>query len=500
MIRISKNTPLTLNNVKKWINEFVTDFLPNLQQNNDFYLNSFNDVLPFAKKLVTISASATLWDNINVVMPSDNDDMTNNFTDGQKETFKRIMELFDKQSISAQDLGVITQGCTYGMGYELAYMSSDENPTPKVAYIDPTHCFIVFDDTVEINSLYGIYFNEKRDINNKTYVDCYVYDDKFVYNFELNSKLLSIRPMRQAQGSCCNSFSYADIEYLPIGITGEYLPNNQDIDFILSALPHNMGRMPITEYFNNMELQGDFEQVKPTIIMRNKINDFAFKDARTIASNIVKLMKTDNTFGATIDEESLQALMESILTKTGVALPSGYDMQILTKQESFSMISVFGNDLDNKIYDLSMIINFTSDEFAGNVTGVALRLKLFPFKKMVSNKDHYIEKLYKRRIKMYLHALSQLDPTIETFDVAELKISIKRTWEENIQELAQTVAQLYSTGLFSHKYLIEKMPDGDYDIEISQKEIENKNATMQADSNNTSTGDFEALIRSIVGG
>ena len=85
------------------------------------------------------------------------------------------------------------------------------------------------------------------------------------------------------------------------------------------------------------------------------------------------------------------------------------------------------------------------------------------------------------------------------FDVSAVKIDIKRTWEENILELAQVISTLASTGLFSEKYLIEKMPDGEYEIEVAQKQKERANKTEEQTSavglDNTYIGDFATLMR-----
>ena len=130
------------------------------------------------------------------------------------------------------------------------------------------------------------------------------------------------------------------------------------------------------------------------------------------------------------------------------------DISILSKNENYSSITEFGKDIDSKIYDLSMIPDLSSPEFAGNIAGVALKLKLAPFKELVKTKNGEIEKMYRRRIKMYVTALVAKDSTrYANFDAAQCNIIFNRSWTDNDIELAQIVAQLSTTGLFSDRVL-----------------------------------------------
>lgn len=485
MIRVTADTPLTLGNVKKWISEFKTKYLPKLTENKAFYLNSNKDVLPYAKKIVTISAAATIGEGIDLKLDEKSVD------ENQMQTFNEIIRLFEKQIISYEDLSIVTQGATYGVAYELGFMSNDEVPIPKCKWLDACHTFVVFDDTVEDNALYGIYFNEVAESDNVKRTEVYVYDNEYRYVIEVAGGISSPTIINAIDSK---PIAYAFAQYDSVdGLIS--VPDDLKYSGLKSVEKHNMGRMPITMYFNNNDEQGDFEQVKPAILARNKINELAMEDAETIAGNY--LVFVGNEIAGNTEEEKVRTIKKIGRTKV-MEIGEGEDVKILTKQETFSMVSVYGKDVENKIYDLSMVINFSSEEFSGNITGVALRLKLFPFKRLVKNKDFYIEKLYRRRLKMYMHALNALNDASE-FDVSEVHIDIKRTWEENILELAQVIGTLAPTGLFSDKYLIEKMPDGEYEVEISQKEQEGKNKTAEQAGavglDNTYLGDYAAILR-----
>lgn len=498
LIRTSAETELTINNLIKWLSVWNKEYLPLLNENQGYILNTRGDVLPFAKKIVTISTAATLGQGIEFKETDSSDDnVVTPFNKKQKQTLSVIKDLFRKQTIKARDASVIKQGSSFGVGYELCYMSDDDIPVPKVKELSPLSAFVVFDDTVEDNSLFGVYFNEYQKGKKNKELEVYVYDEKFKYTLRLPSGLsglekVDVSPLLKEMLYC--PFRIAESENIPLNYT-KVLNDELFLDYLTSIEPHNIGRMPITMYFNNEELQGDFEQVKPTIDARNKISELAMDDAETISGNYL-VFKGAELVGQT-ETEKVRTITAIGRTKV-IEIDEGEDVNILTKQETFSMISVFGKDLERKIFDLSMVIDFSSEEFSGNITGVALRLKLFPFKRLVSSKDYFVERLYKRRIKMYAHALQLREPDkFEMFDVGDIDITIPRQWEENILEIAQVIASLANLGIFSDKYLIEKMPDGEYEVEIKQRQAEQKEKAKnhKVDPNNYYADSLQRLLR-----
>jgi SPP1 family phage portal protein len=453
MIRVAQGAELTPENLFNWYNLWRQDRdrLLNLKK---LYLNkdeSGNAILkmPFAKKLTLTSGSATYGEGITLSAPED-------LSEGQQRTFEEIQSLFKRQTIGAHDLAVVKDGCTFGRAYELAYMSDDEKPLPKVTKISPEFAFVVFDDTVENNSLYGVYFEEYYK-GSQPRIKLYIYDSENKYT--------------------------ADFENTQKGFAGT----------VSEGTPHNMGRMPLTEYLNNDEEQGDFEQVIDLMFDRTEVHNLNITDMREVAKNYLKARNV-KIAGRTEDEkrESIKKAKKMNL----IEFESDEDLDditLISKVENYTSVDVFGRDIDSKIYDLSMIPNLSDDNFAGNQSGVALELKLKPFKDLVKAKDVYIEKLYRRRLKMYLSALMKKSGEYEPFDAADVTVTIHRNWTENVAELAATVSALHATGLFSDEYLINKMPDADYETEKERRETEGK--TNTPDANNASLENYAALFR-----
>lgn len=463
MITVEKGTKLTYKNLLSWIKEWEKD-KARLVHMRELYRNRKSDSskplvkLPFAKKLTVTSASATVGEGVSIAAP--------NLEGAQKDCFEKIKSLFRSQTIIAQDRSVIKQGCIYGRGYELVYFSSDETPIPKVSCVSAENAFVVFDNTVEHNSLYGVRF-ERYTKEGKKWLAVSVYDETYEYNDNI-------------------------LESSEFALSETMLEAKKE---------HKLGRVPLTEYHNNPEEQGDFEQVVDLIYDRTTIHNDNLKDFKAIAKNYLKsrnvelVGNTDEEKNKSQDKLAANQRIE-IKTDPGAMDGANDDINILSKNENYVSITDFGGDIDSKIYDLAMIPNLSDEQFAGNQTGVALELKLLPFKEMILDKDEEIEKLYKRRIKMYMQALIEINSSqYSAFDISEVNIQTNRNWSKNLLEIAQIITALVATGKFSDKTIINMVPKIDYDEEKEQiqKEAEDK-AKNAPDPNNQSVEWLASLL------
>lgn len=454
MIVVEINTALTAQNLSEWYTLWKKD-TNRLATAWEIYTNKNGMLkLPYAKKLVITSAAATLGDGITVSAPESLDASA-------KITFDEIITLLKKQTIINHDKEVIRDMAIYGRAYELVYMSDDEVPVPKSAVISARNAFVVFDNTVEHNSLYGVYFEsyKKQSPNGvlEDWIRFFVSDNVYTYEYDTAASVLQS----------------ADIS--AITLTAE------------SGIPHHIGRVPLTEIRNNYEEQGDFEQVAGLIADRTDLHNLNLKDTKAIAKNYLK-SKGVRLVGRTDKEKDLSQLkmadsqrIEMDVYDNGMPPDPNTDVNILSKNENYTSITEFGHDIDSKIYDLSMIPDLSSEQFAGNQSGVALELKLMPFKEMVKSKDAELEKLYRRRLKMYAFALKEKG--YAPLDAAACTITTNRNWTRNITEIAQLISTLKLTGLFSDKTLTNLYPDTDYDDEQAQLANEAEAARIKSLNN-----------------
>ena len=78
----------------------------------------------------------------------------------KKALYDKLLELYDNQQMITHDKKMVIDMCATSTAYELIYMSDDEVPVPKTAKILSENAFIVFDNTVEQNSIYAVWFEK----------------------------------------------------------------------------------------------------------------------------------------------------------------------------------------------------------------------------------------------------------------------------------------------------------------------------------------------------
>lgn len=479
MIRVDKNTALTVKNIaicyKVWQQDYAR-----IKKNDDIFTNKAELKIPYGKKLVVTSAAATLGDGITVSAPD-------SLNDKQKATFDAIQDLWNRQAIVSHDENLITDMITHCRAYELVYMSEDiSNPLPKTAEYNALSAFVVFDDTAEANSLFACYVDSYKK-GDKSFVKFCVVDKNATYEKEMQAtELANIT---------------ADLKSVQISTTESLIEN--DFTFVSK---HPFGRVPMTEVKNNKEEQGDFEQAIPLMYDRTDIHEINLKDSKKVAKNYVEARNTD-VAGDTEEEKNVtqqkMADNQRYSYKTDKRNPDSRDgLNIVSKNENYSSIDIYAKDIDNKIYDISMIVDISNQQFAGNVSGVALNQKFFVFINMVKRKNGELEKMYKRRLKMYMTALTAKDSTkYEAFDAALCTVTFNRSWITNKYESAQIMAILNTIENISKKSVVNQFTDLDYDEEVKQIANEQKEKAKQVltnpDANNASLEQFNGILRGL---
>lgn len=477
MIRVKAGAELTYRNLIDWYDQFkkIRDGRKLLHQYYENKDDSGSNILklPFAKKLVITSSTATYGDGV-VLTGNDK------WSEGQAALFNKITDLWDKQQHDKTVKKRIKNGCISGGAYVLNYMSDDEEPVPKTTIYPDTNAFVVFDNTADMNSLFGVTLDEYK-VDGTKYVDFTVYDNDFKYTIT-------------AKESDIDAFKKR----------GDLVVNFDE------TVPHYMGRMPLTRYWNNEEEQGDFEQIIDLMHDRTRLHDLSQIDAEKIVQNYlvangIKIGNTEEEKSANVTKINKTPIIDVPAPQNPLSPVNPSPFYMVSKNANYSMIDIFGRDQDSKIYDLTLIPNLADDQFAGNQSGIALELKLMVFKALTEDKDGQIIASLQRELKIYIHALTQpiiledgkilANSEYEVFDINDIDIKINRTWFKNVVELSQMISQLAVTGLFSDKTLVNMMPHIDYDEEVEQRKIEQKDKADIPDPNNSMLESYNALFR-----
>lgn len=234
-------------------------------------------------------------------------DTASSYFIGNPVTYKAqtdITDLTDKLEYAGADEADGDNGLDlsiFGRAYEYIYTKKDETDL-MIKNLSPANTFVVYDDTIEQNELFAVYYYAKRDDSDRT-----------------------------------------DIKYIATVVTEhyKYILNIQNIDGIQptyeQAEPHYKGEVPIIEYLNNKMGLGDFELQIPLIDAYNALMSDRVTDKEQFIDAILAIYGTLLSDGDEYDEEgnkisdSADEAQEELKKKKILELPDGTKAEYLTK-------------------------------------------------------------------------------------------------------------------------------------------------------------------------
>ena len=331
-----------------------------------------------------------------------------------QDVVDETVRLYRRQSKQRSDKEIKKQCGKTGFAYELVFYDS-EKLTPKSVQLPVKETCVVFDDSVERNSLYAVHCVKK---SWKGYsVSVYTATDVIEY---------STRSLRNA------------VDWREVNRT-----------------PHFMGRVPVTMYLNNGDGKGDYEDVAPLI---DALNGVATDERFDIKRTVDALMVFINTklAGATLEEKSK---VRNAMRELGIleinddeAYPHlKADVKTLSNPLNLQSVELFIDRIWKAIFKLSGVPDPTQTEYFSSLSGVALQMQMFlGLEPMAKDSEGEFDYALKRRLKMYNHfyVIRGREPEI---DVGDVVIDFKHTTPTNDLEIAQMVSLLYGKSLVSNE-------------------------------------------------
>jgi SPP1 family phage portal protein len=219
--------------------------------------------------------------------------------------------------------------------------------------------------------------------------------------------------------------------------------------------PHIYGMIPIVTMYNNEERMSDLERVISLIDDYDKVlsdvsNEFeAFRNAYLMLKNMV----AGNGSIAKLKEEGIIEVMDN------------GDVKFITKQIQTEALENHLNRLSANIHKFSQVPDMTDENFAGNLSGVAIRFKLFGIETKCIIKERKMDKAIKDLFRVISAPLRVL--TGKAVDVINLKIEFTRNIPNNTTELVDTVTKL--DGKVDRETLLALLPFVDNPKEVLEK-------------------------------
>ena len=340
----------------------------------------------------------------------------------------KIMDEYSRMDIISHDTELEKDLSVFGIGYELMYLAPvDEGDTEiRIKSIDPRGIFVVTDDTVDKNPLFGVHYQQRFKLDgslNYYLINVYTEDKIFTYH----AKGLSKGQMTLFEES-----------------------------------EHYFGAVPVVEYRNNEERQGDFEQQISQFDAYNLLQSDRINESEQRVNSILFIK------GFTLGEDNLTH--DSIIETT----EKDSDLKWLIKEIKEADNEVLRKALLDDIHKFSYIPSMTDEHFAGNVSGEAMKYKLFGLLQLLSIKTRYMSKSLRKRLELMRNILNTKGSNI---DISDVKITFKPNLPINTNDLASIINQL--KGILPLETLIGWLPDIDDPAEQLQKLEEEQSKSIQ---------------------
>lgn len=337
-----------------------------------------------------------------------------------------LQAIFDYSDEQEENLELAKICSIKGKAYELLYR--DEDARIRFNEFGPDQMFVIYDMTISPSIKFAIRYYDVGEGNDKiTYAEVY---DKEV----------------------CTLYK------------------GKDSDLSLDQVtPHTFKDVPVVEYVNNKEEQGDFEQVITLIDAYNKAQSNTLNDMDQFTDAYLILVNMAGTDSERIDELKRDRVM--LLDDDG-------DAKWLIKEINDAWVENYKDRVRRDIHKFSYTPDMQDESFGNNLSGVSIRYKILAMEQIRSNKERKFKKGLQRRIELICNSLS-LEKDIDLF--TDINIKFSNTLPQNIYELSQTIKNL--SPYLSSETLLNQLPF----VENAKEELEKKKAE---DEEITSSYDF----------
>ncbi|MDN7144429.1 phage portal protein [Liquorilactobacillus mali] len=305
-------------------------------------------------------------------------DMVTGFTTGNPisivaadgKDISPILDAQDGMDIDSHNTELEKDLSVFGCAYELLYVKkiSAAETQLSIEKIDPRGCVLVTDDTLDKNPLFGIYYVEKKDLlgNSNGYLIT-IYTQKWIIEYRTK--------------------------------TGPTL-SDTNLAKNPSATEHFLGDVPLISYRNNEERQGDFEQALSLINAYNEMQSDRITDKKNFVDALLVL------YGFTLDDDDGDTnLKDGVLQAPGKG-EEGASVEWLTKSFDEAQMQTLVKSVKDDIHQTTYVPNMNDENFAGNISGEAMKYKLFALLQLLATKQRYLTRGIRRRLQLIQNFLT----------------------------------------------------------------------------------------------
>ena len=269
--------------------------------------------------------------------------------DKRPEGVEALRALYQKAGADQTDTELVTQQAGFGRGVTLFY---EGEGGLKLCAPDPRSAFVVYDDTVEHRPLMGVLLSVERD----------------------------------ARGRATGGLATV---YLPgKSLCWRLKKGGPDAGPIREDSPFT--RVPMVEYRNNEEERCDFEEVLGQIDAYDLLGSDRVNDRMQFADSLLVLTGVAG-IGTGEDIYDFRGGLKRLRQDKTLSLPdSDAKAEWLVKNPMEKDIDVLRKALAEDIHKFSMTPDFSDERFTGQLSGTAIRYKLFCLEQKTRLKERWL--------------------------------------------------------------------------------------------------------------
>lgn len=354
-------------------------------------------------------------------------------SDENKEMMESLQEVFDLNDEQDENAEVAKICGIKGKAYEIVYL--DEEGTVKFNEIQPENIILVYDNKIKPEPLFCVYIREDVSAEN--------------IGKESKNKLVTL---------------YTKDSIKEMKLEGRDLK-------LVDETTNLFGDIPVIEFKNNNESISDFERVLSLIDALNlaqsdTANDFEeFTDAFLVLGGMPQA-----------DEEDINRMIEDKVLLLDKSASGGQSAEWLIKNINDTALENYKNRLDADIHKFAKVPNMADENFAGNVSGEAMKYKLFATDQIISQKQRKFKSALQQRIKLILN-IARIK-TAKDFDYRDISIVFNDNKPINELDNINTVQAALNAGL-SKTYAYGKLRDIDDVAEELERQEQERDAYME---------------------
>lgn len=307
-----------------------------------------------------------------------------------------LLACYDRQHISRLDREIGKTMGIMGDCLELCYASREENPWPRSARIDPRNGILICDTSVEHNKLCALVWDRRETPSGEQYYALTYYTDQTQQDYKSGDLETAI--------------------FRPCG----------------PARPHYFGAVPVIAYENNGERQGDFEQILSLIDAYDGLMSSRVTDKKKFVDALLVF------FGMTLAPGEEEKLVRERFID---GAPLDARAEYIQKTFDEAGVQVLADALVREMHKMTLTVDMSDEQFSGNASGQALKLKLLTMNQLVKGKMGQMEQGLKERFALYNHWLC-VKGAMEPVDLGDVDLVFTVNLPINEAETVDMVTQL----------------------------------------------------------